>query len=174
MQRAQQSALARTVEYHQGHPLASHDVQTDLLEGTHSAELHRHLLQLHDPCHHSPPASTGPAARVPSACRRSSATSRFSKPTTASSTSPKAKASGKSPLLVSSAIAVVITRVKPSMLPPTIITAPTSETARPKAVTKVVTRAMRSSQASSRLRSKVPAPSDAHCSPCWRSTSSTT
>jgi hypothetical protein len=34
-------------------------------------------------------------------------------------------------LLVSSAIVVVITRVTPSMLPPTIMTAPTSEAARP-------------------------------------------
>jgi hypothetical protein len=45
--------------------------------------------------------------------------------TTANSTKPKAKANGKSPLLVSKAMAVVITRVKPSMLPPTTITAPT-------------------------------------------------
>ena len=41
-------------------------------------------------------------------------------------------------MLVSSAMAVVITRVTPSMLPPTTITAPTSEAARPKpAITTV-------------------------------------
>ena len=67
-----------------------------------------------------------------------------------------------------------MTRVKPSMLPPTIITAPTSEMARPKAVTPIVNNAKRSSQASNKLRTHGPAPSDAHCSPCWRSTSSTT
>ncbi len=47
-------------------------------------------------------------------------------------------ASGRSPLLVSSAIAVVITRVTPSMLPPTIITAPTSAIARPKPASTTV------------------------------------
>ena len=46
---------------------------------------------------------------------------------------PSPSASGRSPLVVSSAIAVVITRVTPSMLPPTIITAPTSAIARPNA-----------------------------------------
>ena len=51
---------------------------------------------------------------------------------------PRASASGRSPLLVSSAIAVVITRVTPSMLPPTIITAPTSEAARPKPASTTV------------------------------------
>ena len=55
------------------------------------------------------------------------AITRLITPTTPSSTTPSASASGRSPLLVSSAIAVVITRVKPSMLPPTIITAPTSD-----------------------------------------------
>ena len=53
-------------------------------------------------------------------------------------TMPRASASGRSPLLVSSAIAVVITRVTPSMLPPTIITAPTSEAARPKPASTTV------------------------------------
>src|SRR6266853_1802484 len=43
----------------------------------------------------------------------------------------KPSASGRSPLLVSSAIVVVITRVTPSMFPPTIMTAPTSAAARP-------------------------------------------
>ena len=63
-------------------------------------------------------------------------------------------------------MAVVMTRVKPSMLPPTIITAPTSEMARPKEAISTVSKAKRSSQASSRLRSQTPAPSDWICSPC--------
>ena len=54
---------------------------------------------------------------------------------------PSASASGRSPLLVSSAMAVVITRVKPSMLPPTIITAPTSEMARPNDASSTVSSA---------------------------------
>ena len=45
---------------------------------------------------------------------------------------PSASASARSPLEVSSAIVVVITRVTWSMLPPTMITAPTSAIARPK------------------------------------------
>ena len=55
--------------------------------------------------------------------------------------SANASASGRSPLLVSSAMAVVMTRVKPSMLPPTIITAPTSEIARPKQASSTVSSA---------------------------------
>ena len=78
---------------------------------------------------------------------------------------PSPSASGKSPLLVSSAMAVVMTRVNPSMLPPTIITAPTSDTARPKAVISTVSKAYRSSQAISRLRMPSPAPSELSCSP---------
>jgi hypothetical protein len=58
--------------------------------------------------------------------------SAFSISTMAIRMKPSASASGRSPLLVSSAMLVVITRVTPSMLPPTIITAPTSATARPK------------------------------------------
>ena len=51
---------------------------------------------------------------------------------------PSPSASGRSPLLVSSAIAVVITRVTPSMLPPTMMTAPTSDAARPKPASTTV------------------------------------
>ena len=63
-------------------------------------------------------------------------------------TMPRARASGRSPLLVSSAMAVVITRVTPSMLPPTIITAPTSEAARPKPASTTVRREKRVSHRS--------------------------
>ena len=53
---------------------------------------------------------------------------------------PKPNAKGKSPLLVSKAMAVVMTRVKPSMLPPTTMTAPTSDTARPNAANTTVSK----------------------------------
>jgi len=46
-------------------------------------------------------------------------------------TSPSPSASGRLPLLVSSATAVVIVRVYPAMLPPTIRMAPTSDIVRP-------------------------------------------
>ena len=62
------------------------------------------------------------------------------------STVPRPTASGRSPFDVSSAIAVVIVRVKPSMLPPTIITVPTSAAARPKPASSVVTSEKRASQ----------------------------
>lgn len=53
---------------------------------------------------------------------------------------PRPSASPKSPSLVFNTIAVVIVRVYPAMLPPTIKTAPTSEIVRPKpANTAVVT-----------------------------------
>ncbi len=57
-------------------------------------------------------------------------------------------ASGRSPFEVSSAMAVVIVRVKPSMLPPTTITVPTSAAARPKPASSVVTSEKRASQIS--------------------------
>src|SRR5262249_24968792 len=53
-------------------------------------------------------------------------------------TNPKARASGRSPRLVSSAIAVVMVRVTPAMLPPTMRMAPTSAMARPKPARKAV------------------------------------
>ena len=84
------------------------------------------------------------ASAEPCAAPRPARAAALITPTTASSTRPSAIASGRSPLLVSSAIVVVITRVKPSMLPPTIITAPTSAMARPKAAISTVSTAQRS------------------------------
>ncbi len=77
---------------------------------------------------------------------------------------PSASASGRSPLLVSSAIAVVMVRVTPSMLPPTIITAPTSEAARPNPASTMVsseTRVSQSSVGTARVRDT---PSERSCS----------
>ena len=52
---------------------------------------------------------------------------------------PNARARGKFPFDVSREIDVVMTRVKWSIFPPTIITAPTSEIARPKPARTTVT-----------------------------------
>src|SRR2546427_100749 len=71
---------------------------------------------------------------------------------------PNPSASGRSPLLVSSAMAVVITRVTPSMFPPTIITAPTSAAARPNPARIVVSNENRVSQSSVSAAPKPPAP----------------
>ena len=73
----------------------------------------------------------GGAARPPCAARSAARVQREHERRAARCRAPSA--SGRSPLLVSSAIAVVITRVTPSMLPPTIITAPTSERGAPEA-----------------------------------------
>ena len=58
------------------------------------------------------------------------------------STKPSAKASEKSPLDVSSDIAVVNTRVALSILPPTIIMAPTSPIPRPNPAKQAVIKAL--------------------------------
>src|SRR6266849_3100561 len=73
---------------------------------------------------------------------------------------PNPSASGRSPLLVSSAMVVVITRVTPSMFPPTIITAPTSAAARPNPARIVVSSENRVSQSSVSAALKRPAPSE--------------
>ena len=71
--------------------------------------------------------------------------------TIAISTAPNASANGKSPLLVSSEMAVVITRVTPSILPPTIITAPTSAMARPNPASTAVVSVNRISHSRARM-----------------------
>lgn len=69
---------------------------------------------------------------------------------------PKPSARGRFPFEVSSAMAVVIVRVKPSMLPPTIITAPTSAAARPKPASSAVSRLKRASNNSVVMRPSEP------------------
>ncbi len=59
--------------------------------------------------------------------------------------SPSPIAKGRLPFEVSSEIAVVMVRVKPSILPPTIMTAPTSAAARPKPASSAVSRLKRAS-----------------------------
>src|SRR5882762_387429 len=85
---------------------------------------------------------------------------------------PNPSASGRSPLLVSSAMVVVITRVTPSMFPPTIITAPTSAAARPNPARIVVSSENRVSQSSVRAAFTRPAPSERSCSSYSRQASS--
>src|ERR1041385_2631671 len=77
---------------------------------------------------------------------------------------PNPSASGRSPLLVSSAMVVVITRVTPSMFPPTIITAPTSAAARPNPARIGVRSEKRVSQSRVSAAFIRPAPSDRSCS----------
>ena len=99
-----------------------------------------------------------PFADVPAPQRSAGARSR-------SARVPSASASGRSPLLVSSAIVVVITRVTPSMLPPTIMTAPTSADGAPEPGEQRQSPArIACPTAASLQRPKVPAPSDVSCS----------
>ncbi len=81
-----------------------------------------------------------------------------------SNTMPRPSANGRSPFEVSRAMAVVITRVTPSMLPPTIITAPTSAIARPNAARTIVTSEKRRSCSSAAAERHGVAPSDWNCS----------
>ena len=53
-------------------------------------------------------------------------------------TMPSASASARLPLLVSSTMVVVMVRVTPAMLPPTMMMAPTSEMARPNPASSAV------------------------------------
>ena len=92
---------------------------------------------------------TGARMVIPQIVRRRAAGPRpaaFTTTTMAISTTPSPIASGRSPFEVSSAIAVVMVRVKPSILPPTMRMAPTSAAARPKPASSAVTRLKRPSQ----------------------------
>jgi len=71
-------------------------------------------------------------------------------------TTPRPIASGRSPFEVSSAMVVVMVRVKPSILPPTIITVPTSAAARPNPASRVVTRLNRASHTMVAMRASGP------------------
>ncbi|MBC36415.1 MAG: hypothetical protein CMM97_01030 [Rickettsiales bacterium] len=76
---------------------------------------------------------------------------------------PKAIANSKLPLLVSIAMVVVITRVTCSILPPTIITAPTSAIARPRPAKIAVSNPWRASQMISKKDSLKDRQSDRNC-----------
>src|SRR5207253_10553073 len=72
---------------------------------------------------------------------------------------PRPSASARSPRLVSSVIAVVIVRVTPAMLPPTIRIAPTSAAARPMPANTAVNRLKRPSQSNDKTVWSRPTPS---------------
>ena len=76
-------------------------------------------------------------------------------------------------MLVSSAMVVVMTRVTPSMLPPTIITAPTSAMARPKAAISTVITAQRPCTSISKAQVTGAAPIERSWSPPSRQASPT-
>ena len=118
VQHPQQGAFATAVGAHQSDTFPRMDAECGLAQRLHSAERHVHGAQIQQggsgvhactPRHAGWGSATLPSSR--SRQRRTMATSRFSSSTTASSTRPSAMASGRSPLLVSSAMAVVITRV---------------------------------------------------------------
>src|SRR5688500_17704802 len=88
----------------------------------------------------------------------------FSASTTAISTTPRPRARGRSPLEVSSAMVVVMTRVTPSMLLPTIITAPTSALARPRPASTAVSSEKRISQSTVSAARSPSTPSERSCS----------
>src|SRR5262249_52828432 len=139
----QQRGLAGAVRADQHRGRSGPKRKRDALEDRHAAggETHvfEHDRQIGDGRAHGHPANRSPARRKPQAPALTTTTR-------AVSTRASAMASGRSPFEVSSAIAVVIVRVKPSMLPPTMSTAPTSAAARPKPASSAVTRLKRPSQ----------------------------
>ena len=111
----------------------------------------------HAACRRSADPSRGDLSQIALSPRLAShCAAAFSSRTSAISTMPSPSASGRSPLLVSSAIVVVMTRVTPSMLPPTIITAPTSAIARPKPASSTVASENRVSHSSVSALRNVP------------------
>src|SRR6185369_8779615 len=119
----QQRGLAAAIGPDQNGGCSWRECQRNVIENRELADDHRgifeHDRQIAERRPHGHPASRSPARRTPHA-------SAFTTTTIAISTAPSPSASGRSPFDVSSAIAVVMVRVKPSILPPTMITAPTS------------------------------------------------
>ena len=87
---------------------------------------------------------------------------------------PRPSATARSPRLVSSAMAVVMTRVWPAMLPPTMMTAPTSALARPKPASSAVSRLKRPSHSSVGMARQAEEPSERRWSSYSAHRSSTT
>src|SRR5262249_16493894 len=144
-----QRGLARAVrpDQHGGRPGRKHErdsVEKRDLAGTHAHVFHHHA-QIPDPPPHPYPARTSPT-------RRTLQASALTRMMITISTKPSPMASARSPFDVSSAIAVVMVRVKPSILPPTIISVPTSAAARPKPASRVVTRLKRASHSNAATR----------------------
>src|SRR5262244_525983 len=142
-EQAQQRGLACAVRSDQHGRRAGRESEGDAVEDGHAAgreaDLLEHDRQISNGRAHAHPANRSPARRRPQAVA-------LTVTTRAISTRPSPMANGRSPFDVSNAIAVVMTRVKPSMLPPTMSTAPTSAAARPKPASSAVTRLKRPSQ----------------------------
>src|SRR5215468_4904457 len=149
----QQRGLACAVRADQHRGRSSHKRKRDALDDRHTAggeaRVFEHDREIGDGRAHGHPANRSPARRKPQAAALTTTTR-------AISTRPSPMASGRSPFEVSSAIAVVMVRVKPSMLPPTMSTAPTSAAARPKPASSAVTRLKRPSQISVAMRPSGP------------------
>src|SRR5262249_2695698 len=145
--------LARAVRPGQYGGRADQSAKRDALEDGHAAGGEAHVCEndrkIGDRRPHGPPENRPPARRKPQAPALTTTTR-------AISTRPSPMASGRSPFEVSSVIAVVMVRVKPSMLPPTMSTAPTSAAARPKPASKAVTRLKRASKISVATRPAAP------------------
>jgi hypothetical protein len=74
------------------------------------------------------------------------------------------QAEGEFPLLVSRAMAVVMVRVYPRMLPPSIIATPTSAMTRPKPATTAAITPKRTSSSSCQAARRAPRPGSGRCS----------
>src|SRR5262245_14373123 len=140
---AEQRGLACAVRSDQHGGRAGREGEGDAVQDGHAAggeaDLLEHDRQIGNGRAHAHPANRSPARRKPQAAALTATTRVIS-------TRPSPMASGRLPFDVSSVIAVVMTRVKPSMLPPTMSTAPTSAAARPKPASSAVTRLKRPSQ----------------------------
>src|SRR5271157_82244 len=119
----QQRRLAGPCRADKTDDLPGKHVELSHLQHTHGAMALRHIPHLEE---------RYPVHGIGRPCKRMIAMLATS--ARASRTPPKARARAKRPRLVSRTIAVVRTRVCPSMLPPTISTAPTSKRLRPRAV----------------------------------------
>src|SRR6516165_2211384 len=139
----QQRSLAGAVRADDDRGRSSRKLERDALQERHvagdGADILEHDRQIGDGGAHGHPAYRSPARRRPQA-------DALTATTIAINTVLSPIASGRSPFDVSSAIAVVMVRVKSSILPPTMITAPTSAAARPKPASSAVTRLKRPSQ----------------------------
>src|SRR5206468_2689976 len=149
----QQRGLAAAVRADQNGGRAVRERERNVIEDRQVADDDRDLVEhdrkIGERRAHGHPANCYPAKRYPakrSPARRMPHASAFTMTTIAIRMRPSPIASGRSPFEVSSAIAVVMVRVKPSILPPTMITAPTSAAARPNPARSAVTRLKRASQ----------------------------
>src|SRR6476620_1629622 len=149
----QEGGLAGAVRSDQDRGRSSRKHKRDPVDDRHAAGDEAHVLehdrQIGDGRAHGHPANRSPARRRPQAAA-------FTRMTMATSTTPSPIASGRSPFEVSSAIAVVMVRVKPSILPPTMMMAPTSAAARPKPASSATTRLKRPSQINVTTRASGP------------------